>query len=153
MSDSRQKFETGERKKKIVSDWENLAPEIRDKRKEKEKRTLTLDIILVFQEKLFCIVQLFIVSVQRRVSPFDFPILSFLFFCFILFVQHQILCLFGLNYIQRSSCDVSRNILVKFIFFKINYLEWEVFVRLWNKIVMRCFVCLVFFCFFFCFFC
>ena len=66
----------------------------------------------------FCKVQLFLVSVQRWVSPFNFPILSFYFLKF--FVLNQMIFL---NSTMHSEiCAIPVEMYVRFISFEINSL-------------------------------
>ena len=73
-------------------------------------------------KKLFLKSSTFYVSVQRWVSPFDFPIFSLIFFVlFIYIVLNEMFCVL-LNYAQRNLCNVYRNLFVKFISLEINSL-------------------------------
>ena len=84
MDDLRQKWETGERKKKKEKDCIRLRkPSVRNLKQKKGKRKVNDDFrhhICISVKKMFCNAQLFFVSVQRRLGV---PILSFVSFCFI----------------------------------------------------------------------
>ena len=89
---------SGSHRIKDTSTWKsekNYTPPVKTTRlkietkERKKKRELWIQTPYWYFRKKNCIVQLFFVSIQRRVSSFDLPILSFYF---IFFVLNQMLC-------------------------------------------------------------
>ena len=120
MKTTRQKFETKERKK---------------------KRELWIQTLYwyFYKKNYFRIEQRFIVSVQRRVSPFDFPILSFPFILFYLFILCWIKCWVFSSTMHGEICAISVETHVSNLFpSKQIFCNWiKVFVCLWNIVFFR----------------
>ena len=99
-----------------VSDYQVL--EIWNKRK-KRMRTCIQTPCLYFCKNCFYIVPLFLLSVQWRVNPFDFPILSlYLIFC----VKSNV---FFSSMMPGEICVMYENVWVKFVSYEINSFVME----------------------------